>query len=280
MQMGGISLQNAESREYLLQELQKIEQWEQEQKDLWFWEKIGRLPFVLLDKVTPKFLRDKIGQAIDEVGSYIQSGGQYLINEKHVLDKFASVPDVSTALPLSTVSEIGCLPLHVMDTVAQDLSKSRTQFAMVQGAATGIGGIFTLAIDIPALLGLSLKILQEIAVSYGYNPNDKEERIFIIKCMQFVSSDIVGKKAIIEELSVFHDSQRERQAMAQLQGWHEVAMTHLDNFGWKKLFQLIPIVGILFGAYINKNTIEEMSEAGRMLYRKRRILEKMNKHVS
>jgi len=280
MQMGGIHLESRESREYLLQELQKVAEWEQEQKDLWFWEKIGRLPFVLLDKVTPKFLHDKIGQAIDEVGSYIQSGGQYLIHEKHVLDKFASFPDVSTTLPPLSVSDVGCLPLHIMDTVAEDLSKSRTQFAMVQGATTGIGGIFTLALDIPALLGLSLKILQEIAISYGYDPNDKEERIFIIKCMQFVSSDIVGKKAIIEELSAFHGPQRERQTMAQLQGWKEVAMTHLDNFGWKKLFQLIPIVGILFGAYINKSTIEEMAEVGRMLYRKRRILEKLEEQAS
>lgn len=44
-----------ESREQLLHELNIIKTWESDQKDLWFWEKIGRLPFQLLDRLTPKF---------------------------------------------------------------------------------------------------------------------------------------------------------------------------------------------------------------------------------
>ncbi|WCN36775.1 EcsC family protein [Aneurinibacillus uraniidurans] len=259
-------MRNVESTDYLLQELQKVETWEAEQKDLWFWERLGRLPFVLLDKLTPNFLRDKAGQVMDEVSSYIQSGGRYLLNKQDVLNRFP--------VPLSEVSSVAALSLQDMDAVAQDLAKSRTKFAMYQGAVTGIGGIFTLAIDIPALLGVSLKVLQEIAIAYGYDPNDKQERIFIIKCMQFVSADIVGKKAIIEELCTMQAD--DRQTFAQIQGWREVVLTQIDNFGWKKLFQMIPIAGVLFGAYINKSTIQEMAEAGTMLYRKRRIIEKMN----
>jgi hypothetical protein len=53
-----------DSRESLLQELAHIEKWEQEQKDLWFWEKLGRIPFALLDKITPRVVHDKIEQAL------------------------------------------------------------------------------------------------------------------------------------------------------------------------------------------------------------------------
>ncbi|AMA73399.1 EcsC family protein [Aneurinibacillus thermoaerophilus] len=267
-------LNKVETKEYLMQELKQVETWENEQKDLWFWEKLGRLPFVLLDKITPKLIRDKIGQAIDEVGSYIQTGGQYLISEKQTLERlqtFAS-QDFDALL---TISGVAHYPLEVMDKAAEEIGKSRTNMAIVQGATTGIGGLFTLAIDIPALLGLSLKVLQEIAICYGYDPKEKQERIFIIKCMQFVSSDIVGKKAIIEELGAFGQEGKDREVIAQLQGWQETAMNYIDNFGWKKLFQLIPIVGVVFGAYINKSTVEEVAEAGRMLYRKRRIVEKL-----
>ncbi|MED0676063.1 EcsC family protein [Aneurinibacillus thermoaerophilus] len=267
-------LNKVETKEYLMQELKRVETWENEQKDLWFWEKLGRLPFVLLDKITPKLIRDKIGQAIDEVGSYIQTGGQYLISEKQTLERlqtFAS-QDFDALL---TISGVAHYPLEVMDKAAEEIGKSRTNMAIVQGATTGIGGLFTLAIDIPALLGLSLKVLQEIAICYGYDPKEKQERIFIIKCMQFVSSDIVGKKAIIEELGAFGQEGKDREVIAQLQGWQETAMNYIDNFGWKKLFQLIPIIGVVFGAYINKSTVEEVAEAGRMLYRKRRIVEKL-----
>jgi hypothetical protein len=164
-----------------------------------------------------------------------------------------------------------------MDRVAEDFIQTRTKQATLQGATTGIGGIFTLAIDIPALLGLSLKTLQEIAISYGYDPNEKKERIYIVKCMQFVSSDIVGKKAILEELAAFEQEDLDKQTISQLQGWQEVVATYCDNFGWKKLFQMIPIAGILFGAYLNKSMVQDVGEAGKMLYRKRRILAKIKK---
>lgn len=121
-------------------------------------------------------------------------------------------------------------------------------------------------------MGLTLKTLQEVAVSYGYDPTEQEERIFMVKCMQFSSSDIVGKRAILEELA----SGNRTQSLQQLQGWREVFLTYRDNLGWKKLFQMIPIAGMVFGAYINKQAISDIGEVGMMLYRKRRILEKVS----
>jgi hypothetical protein len=264
-------LLNGESADYLKDELKKIEAWENEQKDLWFWEKIGRLPFMLLDKLTPKFIQDKIGLAIDELGNYIQTGGQYLIKEENILKKLA--PESSSdELHIGILDQV---PISKMDEIAEELRNSRSKMATVQGATTGIGGLFTLAIDIPVLLGLSLKVLQEISICYGYDPKDKSERIFIVKCLQFSSSDIVGKKAILEELSPFKQGGQNQQMISQLQGWREVVTTYRDSFGWKKLFQMIPIAGMIFGAFINRSSINDVAEAGKMLFRKRRIMERL-----
>ncbi|KXG10986.1 EcsC family protein [Anoxybacillus rupiensis] len=248
----------------LERELHKIEQWEKDQKDLWFWEKLGRLPFKLLDKITPAIIHKKLGQLLDELGSYIQTGGQYLVQNEKVLERF----------PASSIEEVSHLPLEKMDRVCDEFIESRIAFAQYQGATTGIGGVFTLAIDIPVLLGLALKTLQEIALTYGYDPKEKKERIFIVKCLQFTSADIVGKKAIIDQLSSF--SNDHQQVFSQLQGWREVLMTFRDQYGWKKLFQIVPIVGIIFGSMFNKMFIEDIAETGKMLYRKRRILEKIH----
>ncbi|HEX7065036.1 MAG TPA: EcsC family protein [Bacillales bacterium] len=255
-----------ETRTYLVRELNSIEKWENSQKKLWLWERIGRLPFKVLDKLTPKFIQKKLGIALDELGSYIQTGGRYLIYKKGILKKFEQV---------NTVAEIADLPLKKMDHAAEEYAVSRARFATWQGATTGVGGVFTLAADIPALLGLSLKILQEIAICYGYDPAEKRERIFIVKCLQFASSDIVGKQAVLDDLNHFDEKEKQHQAASQIQGWREVLMTYRDNYGWKKLFQLVPIAGIIFGAMVNKSTLEDVAEAGIMLYRKRRILEKL-----
>lgn len=38
---------------------------------------------------------------------------------------------------------------------------------------------------------------------------------------------------------------------------------------------MIPIAGMIFGAYVNKQAIGDIGEIGTMLYRKRRILERL-----
>jgi hypothetical protein len=262
-----------ETRELLLAELDKIRRWEEDQKDLWFWEKLARFPFAVLDRITPRPVHDLLGKLLDELGSYIQTGGQYLVSDRNVLDKLAvqaSMPAGSLALP-----DVGKLPLAVMDRVAKELKESRKQWATMQGATTGFGGFFTLAVDIPALLGLSLKVLQEMALAYGYDPREKEERVFIVKCLQFSCSEYAAKQAILKDLGRYCGEVAEREAVSELQGWREVIANYRDNYGWKKLFQLVPVIGIVFGAWINRSTVEEVAEAGQMLYKKRRVLEKL-----
>ncbi|MBH8606633.1 EcsC family protein [Thermoactinomyces sp. CICC 10521] len=262
-----------DSKEQLLRELSLIQKWEKDQKDLWFWEKLGRLPFVLLDRITPKAVQDFLGKVLDELGGFIQTGGKYLISEKVIindLEKHAGLPSGGL-----TLDQVASLPLGTMNKAAEKLKESRSEWAMIQGATTGIGGIFTLAIDIPALLGLSLKVLQEMALVYGYNPLEKRERIFIVKCLQFASADYVGKQAVISYLTRFQEGEIQRESISELQGWREVVATYGENFGWKKLFQMVPVIGIIFGAFLNRSTVEDVAEAGMMLYRKRRILEKL-----
>lgn len=279
-------MKSTDTRQQLETELQEVEAWERDQKDLWFWEKLGRLPFMLLDKLTPKFIQKKIGQAVDEIGGYVQNGGRYLVSEKGVLEHVqknaiasfqsdsSGVESVGPAEPL-TLDKCSLLPIAVMNKTSDQLSASRSSIAAIQGATTGFGGFLTLAVDIPAILGLSLKIIQEIAISYGYDPKLKEERIFAVKVMQFASSDIVGKKAILEELGAYGSENHKQQMISQLQGWQEVVAVYRDNFGWKKLFQLIPVAGMLFGALINKGILNDVAEAAKMLYRKRRAIQKL-----
>lgn len=259
-----------ETKEELLVELKKSKDWEKNQDGLWFWEKLGRLPFKFLDKLTPAFIHKKIGVILDQLGKYIQSGGRYL----------SSVSSLKSYYPHKNVSmleDLDMVSIEEMDHAVSKLKNNRRRLATVQGASTGIGGLFTLSIDIPLLLGLQIKTLQDIAICYGYNPNDKKERIFIVKVLQFVSSDIVGKRAILKQLSLIDSPEEDakRNVISELQGWREVVIKYRDHVGWKKIFQMVPIAGMVFGAFINRSAINDLSEAGIMLYRKRRIEERL-----
>ncbi|MCK6077853.1 EcsC family protein [Paenibacillus silvae] len=280
-----------ESRETLDRELEHILKWEKEQKDLFIWDKIGRLPFVMLDKVMPKALKQKIGDALNEVGQYLQTGGKFLVQKKKVA-KLLQEETERSGYPMTTeyiyrleqdaetentaqIHSVDKIPLEVLDRVADSITESRSKFAAAQGAATGFGGIVTIAADIPLVMGLSLKVLQEMALCYGYDPDDPLERVFIVKCLQFSSADIVGKKAILEELADYDNPDKQVEVVSQMQGWREVFNSYSESFGWKKLFQLVPVAGMIFGSVSNKNTIQDVAEAGKMLYKKRLILQRL-----
>ncbi|UPK45174.1 EcsC family protein [Paenibacillus pabuli] len=282
-----------DSRETLDRELEQILKWEKGQKDLFIWDKIGRLPFAMLDKVMPKALKQKIGDSLNEVGQYVQHGGKFLVQKKKVAkllqeeaiksgylmkdDPPYYIEEVAETEATAKIHSVEGLPLEVLDRTADNITDSRTRFAAAQGAATGIGGIVTIAADIPIVMGLSLKVLQEMALCYGYDPDEPQERIFIVKCLQFSSADIVGKKAIIDELADYDNPDKQVEVISQMQGWREVFNSYSESFGWKKLFQLIPIAGMVFGSVSNKNTIRDVAEAGKMLYKKRLILQRLSK---
>lgn len=48
-----------------------------------------------------------------------------------------------------------------------------------------------------------------------------------------------------------------------------------DNWSSKKLLQTIPVAGMFFGAYTNREMLKAVAEAAMMLYRKRRILARL-----
>ncbi|WP_379146691.1 EcsC family protein [Paenibacillus sp. sgz500992] len=251
-----------------------IVKWEKEQNKLMIWDRITRLPFKLLDKITPKVIHEKLGKLLDELGSYIQNGGNYLVAGRKVGSLLESSSRAAGG------SEKGPFPLAVMDEAALKLSQNSRNVATAQGATTGFGGFFTLAADIPAILGLSLKVIQEIGLCYGYNPTDKAERIFTVKVMQFASSDIVGKRTILQELNLQAGGNGDitagtNAAVSKIQGWKEVITVYRDNWGWKKMLQAVPVAGMFFGAYLNRKALEDVAEAARMLYRKRRIIARL-----
>ncbi|MCI0767960.1 EcsC family protein [Bacillus sp. TL12] len=255
-----------ESKELLLKEITMIEKWEKEQEDLWFFEKWGKIPFAILDKLTPKFIHKKINLLLDELIQYLNSGSKYLIHPQTTIKKFENA---------TSLEDIQQFSLSEMDSIVDKMIKNRKSVATAQGATTGFGGIFTLAIDIPAILSMSLNVLQEIAICYGYNPEDMQERLFIVKCLQFSSSDMVGKQTILHELKHFDSRANHDDSMSQVKSWREVFTVYRDNYGWKKLFQIIPVAGMIFGAYLNRKTIEEIAEVGKMLYKKRRVLDRL-----
>lgn len=263
-----------ESKEILESYLVGIKEWEKKQIRFNLFEKLNKIPSVIMDKITPKFIKEKMELVVNTLAEYIENGGKYLINENKIISLFNQhLKDHK----IYSIDEIKDLPIDVMNKVAVDLLKTQKNIATIEGAATGVGGIWTLAIDIPLLLGMSIKILQEIAIAYGYNPNEQQERLYIVKCIQFPSSNVDNKKIIIEQLNKINNEENQEEIISQYRAWKSVIMTYKDNYSWRKLFKIVPLVSILLGAYLNRKTINEMAESGIMFYKKKRITDRLKR---
>lgn len=110
-----------DSKDWLQSELLRIEAWEKDQGDLWFWEKIGRLPFKIMDKWTPKFIQTKMGTLLDELGQYIQTGGSYLSSTSKIKSYYPN-------MGIDSVEDVNRLPVSTMDKAVKGITKKQKKY--------------------------------------------------------------------------------------------------------------------------------------------------------
>ena len=158
----------------------------------------------------------------------------------------------------------------------EKILKEKTNFystaAVLEGAATGAGGIVSGLADFPLLMTIKFKFLFEVAGIYGFDVDDYRERLFILN---------------IFELS-FSSKAHVNKVFSRMKNWDEYAATlpnDINDFQWRefqqeyrdyldlaKLFQMLPVVGALVGAHVNNKLLKKLSETAKNSYRMRILI--------
>ncbi|NLT95565.1 MAG: EcsC family protein [Clostridia bacterium] len=139
------------------------------------------------------------------------------------------------------------------------------KLAAATGAGTGMGGILSLAIDYPALISLELKMLQEIARTFGYDIREKRERIYLLKVFMLAfSKNQCRKKTYLEVLNFDN--------IALDIDWQTLYFEYKETVDFKKMLQIIPGFGAVIGAWANYGLIDVLGETARNCYRMREII--------
>ena len=144
-----------------------------------------------------------------------------------------------------------------------------TSSSAAEGAITGFGGFISSLADFPIWLTLKMKMLFEIANSYGIDVNDYKERLYILHIFQLTFSSQQHRNTIYEAM---HNWELRKDSLP----------THLDEFDWKtfqleyrdfidlaKLLQLIPGIGAIAGAYVNHKYTKKLGINAMNAYRMR-----------
>lgn len=164
------------------------------------------------------------------------------------------------------------VPLHQISLKAsleerEKLMKERMEFyrkaATIEGAGTGAGGIFLGLADFPLLLSIKMKFLSECSAIHGYDVKQYEERLFLLYVFQLAFSSDSHKKHV---LSIIENWDEEKEKLMELD-WRTFQQEYRDYIDFVKLFQLIPGVGAVVGAYANYQLLDQLGEVAKFAYR-------------
>jgi hypothetical protein len=150
-----------------------------------------------------------------------------------------------------------------------------SSISVIEGGVLGFLGVGLP--DIPVFIGLIVKTIYEIALSYGYDYNKPEEKAYVLQliCASMTKGDIQkGFNDSLDSLAgnIDKDVVTEVDLEALMKTTSKVLSESLLT---AKFIQGIPIVGSV-GGIINYNIINKVSKYSSLKYKKRYLLKKSN----
>ncbi|MFJ9107644.1 EcsC family protein [Streptomyces sp. NPDC102283] len=155
--------------------------------------------------------------------------------------------------------------------------------ASAGAAAAPSGGaiVGAFAVDTAVVLGLASRAVGQVSLSYGYDPEEPAEKLFVMSVVNVgTASSATAKNAAMADIS------RLTQALFRGKTWevlNEAVVTKVSQqfakaFGFrltkKGLGKAVPAFGIVVGGTLNWTTLEGIVDAADMAYRRRFLLEK------
>jgi len=152
--------------------------------------------------------------------------------------------------------------------VAEKIEVHR-RMAAAEGGLTGAGGFLLGLADFPLLLGIKLKLLFEIAASYGYRGEGYQERIYILRIMQLAfSSDAHRRSVYLQMVDWDRQCTLLPSSLAEFE-WREFQQEYRNYIDLAKLAQLLPIVGAPVGFVVNSQLLKKLGSTAIQAYRMR-----------
>ena len=157
------------------------------------------------------------------------------------------------------------LSLFERDELLKEKLSTFRKTAVVEGAGTGAGGILLGLADFPLLLSIKMKFLFEAAAIYGFDTDDYEERLFLLHIFLLAFSSEEKRK---DTLFIIENWEQQKHEIADMD-WREFQQEYRDHIDLVKMFQLLPGIGAVVGAFANYNLLDKLGETAMNSYRLR-----------
>jgi hypothetical protein len=224
------------------------------------------------DRVVPEHVKRTFITAFESALGMINDASAYTYSMKDIYELFQK-----EGYSVNSIDEIRQLPFEVCDRVAQTHISTNKIYGAIEGGVTGSGGLFSMALDIPAIMAINFRMVFQIANSFGYSTDSEMEKLYILNIFSIADEGHVGKMMVWGEL------QKIAKSVAQKRVWSEIERNYLalaiknvaEVLGVRltkaKLGEMVPIIGLFVGAGINYKFTQSNGIAALMAYRQRRL---------
>lgn len=141
----------------------------------------------------------------------------------------------------------------------------------LEGAITGAGGILMGIADFPALVAIKMKMLFDIAATYGFDVRQYKERLFLLTVFQLAFSSHKHRIEVYNRLLKWDTYAESLPDDIDSFNWRTFQLEYRDYIDLAKMAQLVPVIGAAVGAVVNYRLLEQLGVAAMNCYRMRML---------
>lgn len=179
----------------------------------------------------------------------------------------------NAGLPVEKREDFKDIPIDYLDVLANSYFEKNATYTALQGAGLGAGGYALMAVDLPMLFTVNLKMILQIGACYGYDPTSIEEEEFALRVFCIVSSESAERdnemrkmdELIVQFIKGTFSYELGIMATEEtIQGFLNLNMRRLVRKGLTR--KLIPVVGMAIGGGFNYLFTKETATYAYMFY--------------
>ncbi len=162
------------------------------------------------------------------------------------------------------LTELKHKPLEECDALAAGVGASAQTLALVEGAATGAGGVYTTLLDVPLLFVLAVGSIRKIGHCYGYSLDARKDRHFVLGVLVAAMAGwLEVRRERIHHL-------RELEDLLIVETQEDIVAEEALSFLFQlEIFEDVPGIGAASGAALNWFFIRRVNETARMVFQER-----------
>lgn len=239
----------------------------------------------LAERSVTEDVMEEINERIIGVLNSLSDASTWTYDEEYVLKRAREEQDLS----VGSLAELRTKPMDSLDNLAHSYFTENAVLSVIEGGGTGLGGAVLLAADIPMLFSINLRLIQQIAASYGFRFGGPEARPLVLRIFSAATADTPeARQEALQELRAagtavakdnapaaassnagqvgVSDASSEGTQTTENQS-RALANEIARNVATRQMAQLIPLAGVATGAGMNYWFTMATAETAYMLNR-------------